>query len=319
MSKRAAAVSARASLVRGRAIAGALAIALSLGTTGCCRLLTLLADSAEPEPTPTGPAQELGTAAYPPGTPPASPALHTWNAAHLLPVTYRVGYALSPGEASDVEDDYQSFARKVSYEDQGQGKFRWAPPPGCTGDLHCIYENIAARDRPDLEPLVQRFRARQAEAKLGTLDLAWLVVTFVQSIKYEIPEKEPFGILPPALVAKQKRGDCDSKALLGLMLLKSMGIDSIMLSSTAHKHAMLGIALPTQGTKMTYAGRSYMFTEMTAKGSPIGHINPDLLTPDDWKVVPFRYAEGAKVAPAPAPTTPKPAPVKPAPAPRKGR
>lgn len=324
MSERAAAARGRASLVGqravappARAIAGALAIALSLGTTGCCRLLSLLADSAEPEPTPTGPAQELGTAAYPPGAPPASPALHTWNATHLLPVTYRVGYALAPGEARDVEDDYQSFARKVGYEDEGKGKFRWAPPPGCTGDLHCIYENIAARDRPDLEPLVQRFKARQAEAKLGALDLAWLVVTFVQSIKYEIPEKEPFGILPPALVAQQKRGDCDSKALLGLMLLKSMGVDSIILSSTAHKHAMLGIALPTQGTKMTYAGRSYMFTEMTAKGSPIGHINPELLKPDDWKVVPFRYTEGAKVAPAP--TTPKPAPVKPAPAPRKGR
>ncbi len=301
-----------------RASAGALLIAASLAATGCCRIIDLATTTdPEPPPDPLGPAQELGTAAYPPGTPTTRPALHTWSAKRLPPGTFRVGYALSPAEADDVEEDYHAFARKLSYEDEGKGKFRWAPPPGCSGDLHCVYENIVARDRPDIEPLIQRFKARQAEARLNALDVAWLVVTFVQSIKYEIPEKEPFGILPPALVAQQKRGDCDSKSLLGLMILRALGIDSVILSSSAHKHAMLGVALPTQGTKMTYSGRSYMFTEMTAKGSPIGHVNPELLKPNDWRVVPFRYPEGAKAAPVP--TAPKPPTPRPVPAPRKGR
>ncbi|MEO7327401.1 MAG: hypothetical protein ABI193_02405 [Minicystis sp.] len=300
-----------------RASAGALVIAASLAATGCCGLIDLVLTEPEPAPDPLGPAQELGTAAYPPGASTARPVLHTWSAKRLAPGTYRVGYTLSPAEAGDVEDDYQAFARKVSYEDQGKGSFRWAPPQGCSGDLHCVYENIVARDRADLDPLIERFKARQAEAHLNALDVAWLVVTFVQSIRYEIPEKEPFGILPPALVAQQKRGDCDSKALLGLMLLRALGIDSIILSSSAHKHAMLGIALPAPGTKMTYSGRAYMFTEMTAKGSPIGHINPELLKPDDWRPVPFRYPEGVKAAPLP--TAPKAPTPKPAPSPRKGR
>jgi hypothetical protein len=72
------------------------------------------------------------------------------------------------------------------------------------------------------------------------------------------------------------------------MLLRDMGIDSIMLSSVAHRHAMLGIALPAPGTPFTHAGRRYAYTECTAKGSPIGHINPELLRPNDWRAVPVR-------------------------------
>lgn len=301
-----------------RLAAQASLIVAALATTGCCRLLDLLITDIEPErePAPQGPAEELGTAAYPPGTPPVSAAIHTWNASRLAPLTYRVGYALSPAEAADVEDDYRGFAAKVQYEDEGKGKFRWAPPSGCAGDLHCVYENIVTRDRPDLDPLIERFKARKSAARLNATDAAWLVVTFVQSIKYEIPEQEPFGILPPALVVARKRGDCDSKSLLALMILRELGIDSVMLSSAAHKHAMLGIALPAQGTKMRYAGRDYMFTEMTAKGSPIGHVNPSLLQPNDWKPIPFRYPEGAR--PSSPVTSPKPtAPKPPAPPPRK--
>jgi len=300
---------ARASL---RALLVAASITAALGATGCCRIIEAVLTEPEPEASPTGPAQELGTAAYPAGSPPAGAAIHTWNAKRLPPGTFRLGYALAPGEASDVESDYRRFADDVHFVNESKGKFRWVPPAGCAGDLHCVYENIVARDRADLMPLVERFRARRTEAKLGTMDLAWLVVTFVQSIKYEIPEKEPFGILPPALVATQKRGDCDSKTLLGLILLKEMGIDGVLLSSAAHTHAMLGVALPAQGTKMTYAGRDYMFTEMTAKGSPIGHINPDLLKPNDWRVVPFKYPAGGGSA---TPVTPSPKPVAPRPGP----
>lgn len=295
-----------------RASASALLIAVSLGAAGCCRFIDLVS-TEPPEPDIKGPAQELGTASYPPGTPPASPAVHTWNARQLAPATYRLGYALAPGEARDIDDDFQSFAKSVHYDDEGNGRFRWAPPAGCTGDLHCVYEALVARDRVDVEPMVERFRKRQVEARLNTMDLAWLVVTFVQSIKYEIPKDEPFGILPPALVASQKRGDCDSKSLLALMLLRSLGVDGVVLSSAAHKHAMLGLALPAQGTKITYSGRTYMFTEMTAKGSPIGHINPELLKPNDWKVVPFRFLDAAK----PAPALPAPKPKPPLPPPRK--
>src|SRR5262249_936096 len=139
-------------------------------------------------------------------------------------------------------------------------------------------------------------RARAHDARLSTMDLAQLVVTFVQAIPYEIPEQEPFGVLPPALVASRRKGDCDSKALLAHMLLHSLGIDSMMVGSNAHHHEMLRTAPPVSGTKFTFAGRAYAYTEMTAKGSPIGHINPQLLLPDDWKPVAFRFPEASSPA-----------------------
>lgn len=44
---------------------------------------------------------------------------------------------------------------------------------------------------------------------------------------------------------------------------------------------------------------------MTAKGSPIGHVNPSLLSPNDWKVLPVSYTatppKAQTVAPKAAP------------------
>src|SRR6201999_3184582 len=110
-------------------------------------------------------------------------------------------------------------------------------------------------------------------ARLDALQTATLVVAFVQSIQYEVPD-EPLGLLPPALVAAERRGDCDSKSLLALVLLKELGIDAVMLESDAQHHAMLGVALPAPGTSITVQGRRYAFTECTGTGWAIGQIDP---------------------------------------------
>lgn len=285
-----------------RRAALAAAMALALGSSGCCRILdAILEQSVDREPSPTGPALELGLAAYPAGAA-ASTTSHTWLDKHLRPDTYRLGYALAPAEAASVDGDLQAWSRKVGYESEGKDRFRWRPPAGCEQGFACVYQSIAARNLADVEPIIARFRARGRDAKLSTWDLTELVVTFVQAIPYEIPEQEPFGVLPPALVASQRKGDCDSKALLAHMVLHGLGVDTMMVGSSAHHHEMLGIALPAQGNKFTYAGRDYAFTEMTAKGSPIGHINPHLLSPDDWKPVPFTFPKAAAATTTPADT-----------------
>jgi hypothetical protein len=260
---------------------------MALTVTGCRIETDDDGPSTRASAKPSGTAIDLGTAVYPDGTDESGASVHTWNA-KLRPAAYRVGYALGAPEGASVDEAFRRWAGSVHFARVPNGRFGWSPPRGCGGDLHCVYENIAERGAGDLEPLVERFRARQRAAKLSTLDLGALVVTFVQSIRYEVPNDEPFGILPPPLVVSQRRGDCDSKALLGHMLLRSLGIDSIIVSSAAHHHAMLGIALPVPGTMMTIAGRRYAFTETTAKGSPIGHINPSLLAPNDWRPVAIR-------------------------------
>jgi hypothetical protein len=275
----------------------AAAMALALGTSGCCKILTLLSESTnERDPSPSGPATELGLAAFPAGTPGSHATNHTWLARRLTPDTYRLKYALSPAEADAVDSDLQAYARKVGYQPDGKDRFRWRPPAGCAGNIACVYQAIAARSVADVQPITARFRQRARDARLSSFDLAQLVVTFVQAIPYEIPESEPFGVLPPALVASRRKGDCDSKALLAHMILHELGIESMMVGSNAHHHEMLGIALPAPGTKFTYGGRDYAFTEMTAKGSPIGHINPHLLSPNDWRPMPFDFPSASAPA-----------------------
>jgi hypothetical protein len=158
--------------------------------------------------------------------------------------------------------------------------------------MQCIFESLADDSKDEIEPLAARFKTRVREAKLDPTQAVELVMSYVQAIPYEIPKDRPFGLLPPALVAAQKKGDCDSKALLLHMLLDSLGIDSVLLNSDAHRHSMLGVAIPAQGTKITYNGRSYAFVETTAKNAPIGWISKELLRPNDWIVVPV-HVRGA--------------------------
>jgi hypothetical protein len=234
------------------------------------------------------PATELGEAEFPPGT--KKPvAAHDWYADRVEPHRYKLEYAMSREMQADVLAAHQAFAKKVGYTPMGGGKFRWYIPPGCEPDMGCAFGAMSDSNREALQPIVERFRARQREANLDAGQVAVLVVTFAQSIHYEEPEDQPFGILPPASVVAEKRGDCDSKSLLTHLVLRELGIDSVMLSSKAHRHAMLGIAIPAAGHTFRFGGREYAYTELTAKNSPIGHINPDLLEPDDWKIVPTRW------------------------------
>ncbi|MCC6528155.1 MAG: hypothetical protein IT373_36245 [Polyangiaceae bacterium] len=243
-----------------------------------------IAGTAGPPPAVAGNAVDLGVAAYPPGTDARGAAQHDWTAS-LKPSSYRVRYALGRGEAAASRADYRGYAKKVGFRPIDADRFSWQPPPGCVGDMRCVYAQAELRDRFAVGALSERFQARARQAKIDALQTATLVVSMIQGIRYEVPKEEPFGLLPPALVASEKRGDCDSKALLAHMVLADLGIDSVLISSEAHKHTMLAIALPAQGSSFTWQGRRYAFTEMTAAGSPIGHVNPDLLSPSDWRVV----------------------------------
>ncbi len=275
----------------------ALALALSIGVTGCCcnvgDLVTLLEDEDE-EPSESTPGVDLGVAAYPAAAPEASAVRHAWRAQQLEPPVYRVGYALASEEERAVDEAQTELAKRLGYKSQGDGIFKWTPLPGCDKNMDCIFEDLASRSKPDLEPLITRFKKRIGEAGLTSLEGAQLVVTFVQSIPYEIPQGRPFGLMPPALVVSRKKGDCDSKALLGHVLLDALGVDSVVLTSEAHRHSMLGIALPAQGTTIKHQGREYAFTEMTAKGAPIGWVGRDLLQPNDWIVVPVEVVDPKK-------------------------
>lgn len=235
---------------------------------------------------------DLGTAQYPSGakTPKAK---HAWNAVRLEPHDYRLAFVMSKEQQDKVLDAHHAFARSVGYEDLGKGMFRWHIPAGCEPDMGCAFGAMSDASTEAMKPISALFRDHAKKHNLKADQVANLVVTFVQQIRYERPTDQPFEILPPANVVAEKRGDCDSKSLLAHLLLREFEIDSVMLSSKAHGHAMLGIAIPAPGKhQFKFGGHTYAFTELTAPNSPIGHINDELLRPDDWKVVPTRWPSG---------------------------
>jgi transglutaminase-like putative cysteine protease len=239
------------------------------------------------DPKPARDDVDLGVASYPSGQPATRRADYRF-VAPLKPKTYRTAYALGDGENKKVKKALADYAISVGFNRIDKNRFRWVPPEGCGRDMRCVLEVIARRNQPDIEPIAERFRRRARQAKLSPLETAQLVVSFVQHIPYQIPRDSPFGILPPAIVVHEKRGDCDSKALLALLILRSLGIESVIVSSNTHHHAMLGVGLPSQGTTIDHDGRRYALTECTAPGWPIGRMHPKLRTPNDWKVVPVR-------------------------------
>lgn len=237
---------------------------------------------------------DLGVATFP-GDALSKPIDHPWRATSLKPSKYQIAYAISDDEQKAVADAYHEFAKSVGHARTGENTFRWRPGAlRCFGGLHCVYESLEQQGRASIEPLADLFRRYGKARGLDSIKLTRLVITFAQEIKYRIPKEEPFGVMPPALVVAKMNGDCDSKSLLAHMILRSLGVRSMLISSTAHAHTMLGVALPVGGKSFTHDGTKYAFVELTAKNSPLGHINSNLLTPNDWKAQPMEYPDDAR-------------------------
>jgi hypothetical protein len=222
---------------------------------------------------------DLGTAVYPDGTKPAGAVAFNFN----VPPTHRLAYRVSDDEQKAVMTFFNNFAKSVQFKRMGPKAFQWIPPPGCPGDMSCVYKKLVQRTHDDIMVIAQRFKKRADDFKLNSLQVAEIALSYVQNIPYQVPE-EPFGILPPPLVIARQKGDCDSKSLLLYMILNQLGIETVILSSQAHHHSLTGIALPTPGTSFRWKDRKYAFAETTAKGAPIGYMPKDLVTPNDWVV-----------------------------------
>ncbi len=227
---------------------------------------------------------DLGIAKVPEDTDETKGVEFYFAARPLNPLNYRAAYALEETEYRAVGQFYQQFAASVDFKTTGENTFTWRPPNGCPNDMSCVFDALAKRTKKDIDPLTKKFAARVKAAKLDAMAATELALGFVQTIPYVEPE-DPFGLRPSPLVVAERGGDCDSKALLLWLMLDEIGVDAVLISSNAHAHTMIGIALPAPGaTTFTWRGRKFAFTETTAIGSPIGHINPDLKTPMDWRV-----------------------------------
>lgn len=127
--------------------------------------------------------------------------------------------------------------------------------------------------------LMESCMGESTEEKLATL-LGW-----TQKFSYQRNhDGADFVSLPEAFL--QRTGDCDSRALLLVLLLKQMGIDGILLISPEYSHALAAIDCPGEGARFAYDGKKYLIAETTANVAP-GLIDSSMADPEKWFAIRF--------------------------------
>ncbi len=117
-------------------------------------------------------------------------------------------------------------------------------------------------------------------------ELATLVLSFVQHIPYKIPRNNLQLLTPPQTMVR-RYGDCDSKSLLYVLLMRKLGYHVSMYISNRYRHAMAGIDVPASGTYQSYHGKRFYFVETTYPGHRIGSLPREVQNLAYWKIIPL--------------------------------
>jgi hypothetical protein len=236
----------------------------------------------------TAPAVELGVALHPEDLAPDLAVPRVWE---MPPTLHRLSYGLGAGEEAELVVSYDLFKERMQVRAHGNGYWHHAPLR-CSGDLRCVYDELVEGSGDAVLPIAHRFVAHARARQIEIPTLARLIVTYVQSIEYRLVKDDPYGLVPPALVVNST-GDCDSKALLAVMLLRMVRIEAVIIESQAARHAMVGIGLPLGRDRIRHRGRSYAVVETTYRNWPIGRMPPKMASYRDWRVVPVRFSYNA--------------------------
>jgi len=138
------------------------------------------------------------------------------------------------------------------------------------------------------------------QKQLSRVELAQMVVTFVQDIPYSyILDKDcatyqtngkpcigniALGILSPYEFLHSLYGDCDTRAVLIYAILDELGFDPMIVVSNQYAHAMLALHLPSSGDHLRHRGKNYYFWETTAEGWLLGMLPPTTNNVNYWKI-----------------------------------
>ena len=167
--------------------------------------------------------------------------------------------------------------RRWMVTDAGDGRFRHAIPSDEKVHRSALAAAYAAAAEGDGESLSRLAAKLCATKRVLGRDSAWLalaIIRLVQSLPYEIIEEDTMGLRPPVVVLRDFAGDCDSKSLLGAVLLRLVGFNVVVAVSNAERHAVLGLGLDGRagtGTYIEFDAHRYVLVEMTIR-SDIGDM-----------------------------------------------
>lgn len=133
--------------------------------------------------------------------------------------------------------------------------------------------------------LSEKLSAYLAKAAPNRTEQAAVLLSWIQSFVYR-ERKSISNMTPPLEALLGHAGDCDSRAVLFLILLKQMKFDAVLLVSGRFKHSAVGIAVDAPGAVLTFRSKKYVFAELTATVA-LGMIAREMADPSAWLIIPL--------------------------------
>lgn len=111
------------------------------------------------------------------------------------------------------------------------------------------------------------------------------LLSWTQSFAYERNfNGADFVNLPEAF--SSRTGDCDSRALLMVLMLNQLGVDAVLLVSPSYSHSVAAVDCPGEGARFPVGKKKYLICDTTAKVAP-GLIASDMADQSQWFAVSF--------------------------------
>ena len=108
-------------------------------------------------------------------------------------------------------------------------------------------------------------------------DAARMLLQWTQDWTYE-RDLKGIDFVDPLTASLEARGDCDSRAMVLVILLERRDIDAILMVSKEYSHALVGIDVPGGGQRFAFEGKNWLVGETTA------HVGLGMIaaTQADW-------------------------------------
>ena len=144
-----------------------------------------------------------------------------------------------------------------------------------------IYRKIYSLNEDRVDNIILSLKETKDKYRFQDNEMILYILAFIQSIKYTVPDNY-FGLITPPLIIASGKGDCDSKAILLITILKKLNYDAILFHSVHYKHAMVGVWFEGTGKYIEYYGKKYYFCETTQSGWLLGQLPPDVQDVKHW-------------------------------------
>jgi len=114
---------------------------------------------------------------------------------------------------------------------------------------------------------------------------AIILLNWIQNFKYT--STGTFSdLLSPISAVSNEEGDCDARGLAYSIILRHLGIDSLLLVSWQYKHSMSAIDVPGDGARYPFEEKSYIVAE-TTEVVDMGMIPQSMSEGEKWIPVSF--------------------------------